>query len=211
MAKERLEKIQRTKSVGKSPEVAESPKPRITAFVGPRGKDTFGEHGKLFSNEAQTEYVDQRGREPAISAVNELDKVSRDYYDCTGLAAIGLNRDGKKISFFLTHQRTGNPEDFRDQLIARLQQFKRSVQPGKFDIVIFGGKYHKNPKSEGPFAKKFERRNESYEESVAALKELAVDTLGVEPRIVEDTTAEGTYFNVKLETAGERLYIIYRD
>ncbi|MFA6324696.1 MAG: hypothetical protein WCX46_00490 [Candidatus Paceibacterota bacterium] len=81
-----------------------------------------------------------------ISPINEKNKYSINYLDCTGVIFVGKDKiTGKNISC-LTHQ---NPEkfledgDIQNEFIENLkkttEEFKNSCEEGSIDIVIVGG------------------------------------------------------------------------
>ncbi len=80
-----------------------------------------------------------------MSTVDSKDKFSKDYRSCLGLAVIGVDHEGNRISF-LTHT---NPLVFADQksfdeytasLRGNLIEMKNRCQIGSIDAVSFGGR-----------------------------------------------------------------------
>lgn len=80
-----------------------------------------------------------------MSKVDANDKFSKDYKSCLGLAVVGTDHEGNKISF-LTHT---NPKVFADQksydeyiasLRGNLIEMRNRCQLGSIDAVSFGGR-----------------------------------------------------------------------
>lgn len=119
-----------------------------------------------------------------FSSINEKDKFSIEYQNCTGIVAVGVE-NGKNISF-LTHQYTGDViHDFRTQftneLTALLKNFKDRVDPETIDISIVGGKYDNKTAAYGRTDFTYA---EEYEEVVLLIREIVHDVLGIYPHIV---------------------------
>ena len=91
-----------------------------------------------FKNSGEETYV--------ISDISEKNKYSVDYYNCTGVVAVGIEKKtGQNVSF-LSHQSPSffveNKEErlkFKKDLIENIKKIKEQCVSGTVDIVIFGG------------------------------------------------------------------------
>jgi hypothetical protein len=136
-------------------------------------EDGFGDDGK-------ESYV--------ISSVDDFNKYSTEFYDCTGLIVAGTERKtGKNISF-MSHQ---NPDYFlrkdnqklEKSIIKQIQALKSQCESGTIDAVIVGGRYAEVrgiPKND-PTSKKY---IEEYLRSVKFLSETVTKELGFEPLVL---------------------------
>ncbi|MFA6273758.1 MAG: hypothetical protein WC662_01225 [Candidatus Paceibacterota bacterium] len=78
-----------------------------------------------------------------ISPISQKDQFSWKYFNCMGIVATGMGKDGKRIGF-MTHQ---NPEvssgelnkKFEEDLISSLRELKDKTTKGSIDAVMFGG------------------------------------------------------------------------
>ena len=82
----------------------------------------------------------------AISDSNEKNKYSRRYWNCTGVAIVGTNKEtGEQVSF-LSHQDPwkfleANERDFMNDLSESIKKLKQNSQDGTVDATVFGGHY----------------------------------------------------------------------
>ena len=144
-----------------------------------------------------------------ISPVDERDKISSKFFDCTGIVACGIDKKtGQNISF-LSHQ---NPERFlgraQKQFLAdlreRIMELKEKSTEGTVDVVIVGGQYVDLPNAEEERAR--------YLESIRLLGEEVKKIMGFEPVVITgpklwglDGKEDDTVF---FQNEGRRLYII---
>lgn len=116
-----------------------------------------------------------------ISPVNYDNKTSFGFKDCTGVAAIGIERDtGKPISI-LSHQ---DPEaavsrTFLKDLESTLQELSDRCDPGTIDIKLFGGNI-----DVGNDTGRQSEIYRNYINSIHALASCAKSVLGIVPTVV---------------------------
>ncbi|MEK7530981.1 MAG: hypothetical protein AAB573_03860 [Patescibacteria group bacterium] len=145
-----------------------------------------------------------------ISPVDERPKSSHNYYDCVGVAAIGVDKKTKKNISILTHQEprtTTIPESryFANELSNSLQSLKERSVPGSVRVSLFGGQ--RGAKGDSSIMHLQSTREYS------ALKEQAravvLDVLGIEPKIaVEPRMPLDGPNHVVLDTKRARLRIL---
>jgi hypothetical protein len=88
-------------------------------------------------------YNSENGPVFVMSGIDSDNKMSRGFYNCTGLIVTGKTDNGKNISF-LTHQ---NPtllsnsynSTFEEALTKRIVDLKNKSIPGTIDAVYLGG------------------------------------------------------------------------
>ena len=146
-----------------------------------------------------------------ISTIDNLDKFSQGFFDCTGLIVAGRDKEtGENISF-LSHQdpkkflRT-NRNDFIVHLQQRLIEIKTRCKPGTVDAVVVGGKYIRIP---------FDHKGtdidyrQDYLDSIELLSQEVQKTLGFEPVIIGGPkTKRGFSDNIFYKNKDRRLYFI---
>jgi hypothetical protein len=81
-----------------------------------------------------------------FSIIDDSDKESEKFYDCTGLVAVGRDKQTLENISFLSHQ---DPAQFYDNgnlknkfiqnLLSRLNEMKEKSVSGSVDVVIVGG------------------------------------------------------------------------
>ncbi len=158
---------------------------RKTSFMdipGAYNVDYSGPHRLLveqnFKNPETGSYV--------ISPIDDFNKFSQTFHDCTGLVVAGYDKKtGQNISF-LSHQ---DPKYFsetkanRDTLISdlreRLLELKERCREGTIDAAIFGGKYLKPVNSENS---RLYQKN--YLDSIKLLADETKKVLGFEPIVM---------------------------
>lgn len=131
---------------------------------------------KGFENSGRETYV--------ISPVDNLDKFSVGFMNCTGLIAAGRDKEtGENISF-LSHQdpnyflRWGlKKHNFIRNLKTRLKELKERSEEGTIDAVIVGGNYLKDDN-------KFQKFKKWYLGSIKLLGEETSEILGFEPIVL---------------------------
>ncbi len=123
-----------------------------------------------------------------ISALDSSDKKSAGYADCTGLVAVGIDKEtGKNISI-LTHQDSKSvlnrnmPDAGRDTFIADLStsltELRTRCESGSIDTVVFGGW------TEGVGSSVYPYSAEEYKEMVMLIGSLSQNVLGIDPVVV---------------------------
>lgn len=132
-----------------------------------------------------------------ISALDSLNKESRNYADCTGIVAVGVDKEtGKNISF-LTHQdgkkilTADGPlkevqKQFTADLRASLSELKDRSKEGSIDGVIFGGW------AEGFGGGFYPYSAEEYKRSVQLIGNLFEEVLQIDPDVAIGPNAEPT-------------------
>lgn len=81
-----------------------------------------------------------------ISNINEKDKYSKSFFNCTGLVGFGIDKDTKQVVSFLSHQ---NPDsflgvhktDFIQDMKKTLLAFNEKIVPKSMSVMGFGGHY----------------------------------------------------------------------
>ncbi|MFA5831640.1 MAG: hypothetical protein WC878_07490 [Candidatus Paceibacterota bacterium] len=119
-----------------------------------------------------------------ISPVNETNKFSEGFTECTGVVVAGVDKEtGKNISF-LSHEDPfhflANPEKFLSDMQSSLEEMKSRCVPGTIDAIIAGGNYITEPRRTGRFAK----QREAYRNSIALLARLMESVFGFEPVVI---------------------------
>jgi hypothetical protein len=121
----------------------------------------------------------------AVSPVNERNKFSRGYCECTGVIVSGVDKEtGKNISF-LSHQDpndllTGHPEKFSADIRSQLLEIKNKCEEGTIDAVIMGGNYITKKGNK----KALKSTRENYDHVISALSEEIKSALGFEPVVI---------------------------
>lgn len=181
----------------------ESVQERLIVCEGPRGAFA-GERER--ASEDGVERVDPlaAGAGPAISSVSTLNKESRDYTVCLGLAAAGRSVSGERLSFVSHHVPTMNPDFMAAHeraLRERLDELAARTD-GRIDAVCFGGEYE--PHSAGD--ERAMSRNAWY----AAMREMIGRVLreaGIEMRMADRPNLPGEHADMFLDTTLGTLYI----
>jgi len=152
-----------------------------------RNINYYGSHEELidqgFKNSSDYSYV--------ISKVDNSDKFSKSFKNCTGVIVTGCDKEtGKNISF-LSHQdpkyflnEDFNKNKFTKDLREQLLELKQKSVNGTIDAIIFGGNYFKE--------KDYSEFRENYFNSIKLLLKEIKGILGFEPVvIVGPKTKEG--------------------
>ena len=141
-----------------------------------------------------------------ISPVDNLDKFSKSFRDCTGVVVTGLDKKtGKNISF-LSHQdpqhflKEENKNAFVHDLRQQLRAIRELSKEGTIDAIIVGGNYF-NMEDSGEFADK-------YVASIAFLSKEIKEALGFEPLIKTGPKVVGGSDDILLDTKHRRLYVV---
>lgn len=125
---------------------------------------------KGFSNAGNKTYV--------ISSVDDMNKMSTSFFNCTGLIICGIDKhSGKNISFVAHQDPTRflfeSKEKYIEDLNKKLDEIKRRCEDRTFDAVIVGGNYL------------FEKRyQENYLNSIELISKEVQSKLGFEPVVV---------------------------
>lgn len=143
----------------------------------------------------------------AISPIDNSNKFSKGFANCTGLVVAGQDKEtGENISF-LSHQdpshfleeRDNKKGHFLDDLRQRLNELKERSVDGTIDAIIVGGNYFKNE----------EGYKKQYLGSIKLLSEEALKILGFEPVVMTGPKRVGYgRDNVYYDNEQRRLYIM---
>lgn len=153
--------------------------------------------GKEFKQDGTRSYV--------ISPVDDLDKFSESFFDCTGIIVSGKDKEtGENISF-LSHQdpvhilvNKKNERRFKNDLNQTLVEIKKRSVEGTIDAVIFGGKYKKG-------------RAELQKDYLKSVKLLTTETkkiLGFEPLVITGPKIVSGSDDVYYDNEHRRLYVV---
>src|SRR3989344_2039371 len=144
-----------------------------------------------------------------ISTIDELDKFSQRFYDCSGIVVTGIDRQtGKNVSS-KSHQ---NPEgflysakqDFSTHLRERLSEIKRRCKEGTVDAVVIGGMYYEFTSQEG----ETEDFRQNYIDSIKFLGKEVRTILGFDPVVVSGPKLSGGGDNIYYSNKDRRLYFV---
>ncbi len=109
-----------------------------------------------------------------MSPIDNLDKLSRSFYNCTGAVVTGKDKNTSENISFLSHQ---DPEYFLDEekkfrfardLKRQIEELRRRSIEGSIDAVILGG----------------QSTGKEYVESIKLLGHEISDLLGFEPVVI---------------------------
>lgn len=142
----------------------------------------------------------------AISPVDNSNKFSKEFANCTGLVVTGQDKiTGENISF-LSHQdpkyfldeMDNKKGGFLDDLRQRLNELKERSVEGTVDAVIVGGNYFKDEA----------KYKNYYLGSIKLLSEEALKILGFEPVVMTGPKGTSGRDNVYYDNEHRRLYIM---
>lgn len=137
----------------------------------------------------------------AISAVNERDKYSEMYFNCTGVVAVGIDKETRQEISILSHQ---DPEQFlekykeqyEEHLTDVLRTFLTRAEPGTVDIAIFGGNTRTVRASE-------------YVDSIKTVSDICAKSVGFEPVVLTGPNmVGGGSTNIYFNTQKRRLHLV---
>ncbi|MBU3978748.1 hypothetical protein KJ980_07225 [Patescibacteria group bacterium] len=161
--------------------------------------------GSIYENK-KSKYASEQSY--IISPLDENNKASNLYNDCTGILLIGQDKiTGNNISllshqnprYFLINQ--DNKNTFKHGLDLALEEAKKRCFEGTIDIVIFGGNYLKeNALSQN-----------NYINSVNLLNEEVKKVLGFEPFVItgpKTNDDKGYKDDVFYDNSNQRFYIM---
>lgn len=109
------------------------------------GKSSFVDYNAEANIQKEKQIKNAGDDTYAISKVDERNKFSNEYYDCTGLIVIGRDKTTNKEISLLTHQDpkkilVGNIHDyFVKDLRESLLEIKNQSEEGTIDAIIIGG------------------------------------------------------------------------
>ncbi len=164
--------------------------------------DYFGDPESLrrqnFKNAGEGSY--------AISPVDNLDKLSRKFRNCTGLVVAGVDKKTGKNMSLLSHEdpgyfldeRNNNKDSFLTDLRQRLQELHEKSAEGTVDAVIVGGNWFKW----GPGYKR------AYRKSIELLSQEVENIFGFMPVVMTGPKTTGGEESVFYNNEHRRLYIV---
>lgn len=143
-----------------------------------------------------------------ISDVNERDKYSDGYWNCTGIAVIGIDKKTQKEVSFLSHQAPTviskiNKNSFENDLSKSIELMLQRCEDGTVDVVMFGGRYVvSNPEF-------FKKTMAEYIVATKTVKNICFKKLGFEPLVIAGPDMRGyPSTSVYLDTQERRLYLL---
>jgi hypothetical protein len=142
-----------------------------------------------------------------LSVVDNKNKFSERFFDCTGLIVTGIDKKtGKNISF-LSHQDPvqflhNKKDDFIKHLGQRLAEIKKRCISGTIDAIIVGGNYINITDDKGLHHK------EKYVNSVELLSTEIKKILNFEPIVVNGPKKIGGKDNIYYDNDNRRLYFV---
>jgi hypothetical protein len=157
--------------------------------------------GQNFKNGGWESYV--------ISPVDNLDKFSRSFKNCTGIVVVGYDkRTGENISF-LSHEdpayfldKYTNQNNFVSDLRQRLLELKERCAEGTIDAAIVGGNYFKDRDIDNS-----PRYREHYRDSIELLSDETEKILGFKPVVITGPKRIKGRDHIFYENKHRRLYI----
>ncbi len=142
------------------------------------------------SQEDATKFGARKSKEIAyiISGINDHDKISSKYKNCTGVIISGIDKQTQKPISLITHQNPGyilhgEGEDFTLALQETIEKFKSQCEDKTIDAVIMGGQILKfKGLSDASPAQKF--LTEEYKNFLKLVSKLLEKELGFVPVVV---------------------------
>lgn len=141
-----------------------------------------------------------------ISDISARDKWSKRYWNCTGIAAVGVDKEtGQEVSF-MSHQDPWTflvgekyEKEFKDDLKKQLGEISVLVETGTLDVVVFGGKYENDKQGE-------------YLDSIAVITGICHESLGFDPVVLTGPSVNPHYpTEVYFDTQNRRLFLVRPD
>ncbi|MFA6565670.1 MAG: hypothetical protein WCT48_02915 [Candidatus Paceibacterota bacterium] len=156
---------------------------------------------KDFKNAGYQTYV--------ISAIDNTDKFSKTFGDCTGTVVTGQDKETKEDISFVSHEEPNfftkeHPEKFSEDFRLRLQEIKKRCIPGTIDAVIMGGNYYVDVVGE-----EFDNNHrDNYRNSIDILSKEISDVLGFEPPIITGPKLSGGEDHILYRNGQRRLHVL---
>lgn len=138
-----------------------------------------------------------------ISAIDERNKMSSKFLNCTGIVAVAVDKlTGKNISF-ISHQDpdkflSDHKKSFRRDLVLNLRELIARAEPQTVDIVVFGGNFIDGYLSE------YEK---DYEDSIRLISKVIQSEAGFEPLVITGPKITSGGDAVYFDTEKRRLFI----
>ncbi len=196
------------------------PSDRIVACIGE--PNSFGEdflelkRATVTDNPAvNVDFIEEH----VFSKVDSSNKYSEGYIMCTGVVAVGRDKNtGENISF-VSHQYPGSflftgKEKFEEELVDRLQELLLKSEEGTIDVVIVGGSY--DPNFEDTNGLKNDSFTNKYVPSIKFLSRVVKDVFGFDPSVIvgpkiirqEPPRHFGNTDDIYFDNKNRRLYIV---
>jgi len=157
-------------------------------------------------------FIKEGERAYVISPIDNKNKFSEDYRDCTGIVAVGNDLITKENISFLSHQNPSyflfaQKEKFIRDLNQRLAEIKGRCEPGTVDIVVFGGQYLKaqNFPDDHKVQKFFK---EQYTLSIKLLSEQIEQQFDFSPAVITGPKFGKGQDVVAFDNLNRRLYLL---
>ena len=195
----------------------------LVACVGPKSYFSDTERKRLMK---EAEFVAWNSNEEMllISDINQENKRSEGYINCTGIALVGLDKTGRNISL-LTHQSIKNfvlPEyipKFTRKITEAMGDFSEHLDEHNPNIsaMIFGGNYFDDKAATLTYETTGKHEQEEgsptmgddYRKAIKVLGALIQNSLHVKPRVaIGPNMVSGKEIEVVLDTKNRRLYIM---
>ncbi len=168
-----------------------------------------------FRRAAYASRNEQKGEDGAfvISRIDSENKWSKDYFNCTGVVAVGFDETiGKNISL-LSHQNPGKvlqgyhdydrQSEFEKALRASLVEIAQRSKSGTLDVVIFGGMY-----TQRDIGRASENR-EQYLRTIPQLEHIIKESTGLDAEVIIGPNASTNPIDeVFLDTERRRLRVV---
>ena len=145
-----------------------------------------------------------------MSKIDSQNKISSEFYDCTGIVAVGVDKESGENISFMSHQDPkeflyGYKEKFLKDLIAHLRELINRSEAQTLDITIFGGNFL----TPGRY---LNIQNESYIknylESISTMSNIIRFEVGFEPVIISGPKIIAGYDTAYFDNKERRLYLV---
>ena len=155
-------------------------------------------------------FLKQGTKRHVISPIDETCKVSFRYAECTGVVAVGIDRETSRNVSFLSHQNPNyfqwyDDDMFEESLCIRLEELRERCVPDTIDLMVFGGRYV-NAKGCSQEHKVCQLLREEYLSAISMLSGHVSRILGFVPAVVGPKFDECFEF-VAFNTGVRRLYV----
>jgi hypothetical protein len=151
------------------------------------------------------------GKTWTISSIDNLNKYSQKFFDCTGLVVTGKDRITRQNISFLSHQDPTKflkteKNKFKSHLEDRLTEIRDRCEKGTIDAVVVGGQYPRDHKDDFHFTNGRTRKN--YLDAIKLISEEVQQVLGFEPVIINGPKLRSDFDNVFYDNKNRRLYFV---
>jgi len=147
-----------------------------------------------------------------ISSIDERNKFSNDFTECTGVVVAGIDKETQKNISFLSHEDPfhflENPKGFLSDMQSSLEEMKNRCVPGTIDAIIAAGNYV----TDAHRPEKFAERQELYRGSITMLAQSMKGVLGFEPVVIVGPKNDPTHGDYLFyDNENRRLHIFRPD